>query len=230
MEPDEYDTLSHIPAGLAFPAPRRPAGHVVLGYDEGGHCPMLVDGGCSIYEHRPRTCRTYDCRVFPAAGVAPEGDDKILIARQARRWRFSYGTQAGQDRHHAVRAAATFLAPEHRAAPSGRNANQRHPAGGDGDRDPRPVRRRRRSRPGPGTNPAPHVSTLPAWDRSFGDGAVHRERRRCPNKGSPSAARCRRRRCRQGGRPAWNSPSRHRPAIGWTPPGRARSLRCRWAG
>ena len=34
-----------------------------------GHCPMLVDGRCSIYEHRPRTCRTYDCRVFPAAGL-----------------------------------------------------------------------------------------------------------------------------------------------------------------
>ena len=66
--PDETDTLARIPRRLLFPAPRLPAGHVLMGYDENGHCPMLVDGACSIYEHRPRTCRTYDCRVFPAAG------------------------------------------------------------------------------------------------------------------------------------------------------------------
>ena len=30
-----------------------------MGYDERGHCPMLVDGDCSIYDHRPRTCRMY---------------------------------------------------------------------------------------------------------------------------------------------------------------------------
>src|SRR5947207_512379 len=62
VEPDEHDALAHIPPALLFPAPRRPAGHVVMGYDERGHCPMLVEGACSIYEHRPRACRTYDCR------------------------------------------------------------------------------------------------------------------------------------------------------------------------
>src|SRR6185295_19764588 len=67
--PDETDTLSRIPTGLLFPAPRMPQGHVLLGYDEQGHCPMLIDDTCSIYEHRPRTCRTYDCRVLAAAGV-----------------------------------------------------------------------------------------------------------------------------------------------------------------
>ena len=74
--PDETETLAHIPAELLFPAPRLPAGNVLLGYDENGHCPMLIDGECSIYEHRPRTCRTYDCRVFPAAGVELDDDDK----------------------------------------------------------------------------------------------------------------------------------------------------------
>src|SRR5204862_263741 len=83
------DTLAHIPPALLFPAPRMPAGHVLLGYDENGCCPMLVDGGCSIYDHRPRTCRTYDCRVFPAAGIDISDDgDKGPIAHQARRWRF----------------------------------------------------------------------------------------------------------------------------------------------
>src|SRR6187399_1589388 len=70
--PDETDALAHIAPELLVAAPGRPRGHVVLGYDERGHCPMLVDGACSIYEHRPRTCRTYDCRVFPAAGLEPQ--------------------------------------------------------------------------------------------------------------------------------------------------------------
>ena len=110
IEPDEVDTLAHIPGELLFPAPRRPRGHVLLGYDERGHCPMLVDGRCSIYRHRPRACRTYDCRVLPAAGVDIEGEvGKAGIARRARRWRFSYATQADRDQHEAVRAAATFL-------------------------------------------------------------------------------------------------------------------------
>lgn len=106
--PDEVDTLRHIPAVLLFPAPRMPKGHVLLGYDERGHCPMLVDGACSIYEHRPRTCRTYDCRVFPAAGVDAGEDGKEAIGRRVRRWRFDYPTEGDRGAHDAVRAAARF--------------------------------------------------------------------------------------------------------------------------
>ncbi len=109
IEPDETDTLAHIPAEVLFPAPLAPRGHVLLGYDERGHCPMLVDNACSIYEHRPRACRTYDCRIFPAAGVAPDGDDKGDIARRARRWRFDYAQPGDRTRHDAVRAAASYL-------------------------------------------------------------------------------------------------------------------------
>jgi Fe-S-cluster containining protein len=104
--PDETDTLAHIPPELVFPAPRMPAGHVVLGYDDRGHCPMLIDGACSIYEHRPRTCRTYDCRVFPASGVEV---DKPLIAERTRRWRFQLLTDDDRAQHAAVRAAAALL-------------------------------------------------------------------------------------------------------------------------
>lgn len=107
--PDEVDTLAHVPRELRFPAPGLPEGHVLLGYDERGHCPMLVDGACSIYAHRPRTCRTYDCRVFPAAGVAPEADGKPLIAARARRWRFAHPTADDRARHDAVRAAARWV-------------------------------------------------------------------------------------------------------------------------
>lgn len=101
--PDEADTLARIPPALLAPAPRLPPGHVVLGYDEHGRCPMLVDGACSIYEHRPRACRVYDCRVFAAAGVEPS---KPLIAERVRRWRFSYPTPADRAAHDRVRAAA----------------------------------------------------------------------------------------------------------------------------
>lgn len=107
--PDETDTLAAIADELLFPAPGLPAGHVLLGYDERGHCPMLVDGACSIYARRPRACRTYDCRVFAAAGVDPEEDTKPLIAARASRWRFDHPTPDDQRAHDAVRAAAAYL-------------------------------------------------------------------------------------------------------------------------
>lgn len=99
IEPDETDTLAHVPSALRFPAPGLPKGHVVMGYDERGHCPMLVDGACSIYEHRPRTCRTYDCRIFAVTGVEP---DQPAIATRVRDWSFDVDDRATWD---AVRAA-----------------------------------------------------------------------------------------------------------------------------
>lgn len=106
VRPEETQTLARIPRELLFKAPGLPKGTVVLGYDQNGHCPMLVGHLCSIYEHRPLTCRTYDCRVFAAAGIAA---DKDLITRRARRWKFSYLTQDDRDQHAAVQAAARFL-------------------------------------------------------------------------------------------------------------------------
>ena len=116
--PDETDTLSHIPAKLLFRAPLLPRGHVVLGYDERGHCPMVNSSGCSIYEYRPKTCRTYDCRIFPATGIAVD-DDKPLIARQVQRWRFSFPSEADRSQHAAVKAAATFIREHSRRLPTG---------------------------------------------------------------------------------------------------------------
>ena len=119
IAPDEHDALAHIPKALLFPAPRAPSGHVLMGYDERGHCPMLIDGACTIYEHRPRTCRTYDCRVFPATGVRIDEADKAAIAEQARRWRFAFPTDGDRMRHDAVQAAAAFLEANRSAFPDG---------------------------------------------------------------------------------------------------------------
>jgi Fe-S-cluster containining protein len=113
IAPDESDTLARIPSELRFPAPRMPDGHVVLGYDERGCCPMLRDDGCSIYAHRPRACRTYDCRVFVAAGVEVD-DDNVLLARRVRRWRFDHPTAVDVQLHEAVRSAARHLADAER--------------------------------------------------------------------------------------------------------------------
>ena len=120
IEPDETETLRHIPAALLFPAPGLPTGNVLLGYDERGHCPMLVDGACSIYEHRPRTCREYDCRVLPAAGLDPDGATTVAIRRRTQRWRFAFPTADDRLRHRAVQAAARFLAAHPECFPAGR--------------------------------------------------------------------------------------------------------------
>jgi Fe-S-cluster containining protein len=117
IEPSETDTLAHIPADLLFPAPRRPRGHVLLGYDERGHCPMLIDNRCSIYEHRPRTCRTYDCRVFAATGIEVDDPGQALIAQRVQRWRFDFPAQEDLEQHAAVRAAATFITEHPDALP-----------------------------------------------------------------------------------------------------------------
>jgi Fe-S-cluster containining protein len=117
--PDETDTLAHIPSTLLFPAPRLPIGHVLLGYAENGHCPMLIEGACSIYEHRPLTCRTYDCRIFPAAGVEIEDEQQVAIARRASRWQFDFSSDADRRKHDAVRAAARFAREHPEALPDG---------------------------------------------------------------------------------------------------------------
>ena len=109
VQPDETATLARIPPELRFAAPGLPDGHVVLGYDEEGRCPMLGERGCTIYEDRPRTCRTYDCRVFAAAGTTPVDDGKNLIAVQVRRWRFEIEDDDDRRRQEAVWAAVAFI-------------------------------------------------------------------------------------------------------------------------
>ena len=119
IAPDEVDALARIPAQLLFPAPGLPDGHVLLGYDERGRCPLLGDDGCTVYDVRPRTCRTYDCRVFVAAGVEPEASQPAVAAR-VREWSFDEPGPDDRAAHDAVRAAAAFLAGRPEALPDGR--------------------------------------------------------------------------------------------------------------
>lgn len=109
IEPDETQTLARIPAELLVPAPGQPPGHVLMGYVDDGACPMLVDGACSIYEDRPRTCRVYDCRLFAALGRVNE--DTPLIAGRIRQWEFEYADYAARQRADEIRSSGTLPSP-----------------------------------------------------------------------------------------------------------------------
>jgi uncharacterized protein len=118
IQPEETRTLDRIRKDLLAAAPGRPKGHVLLGYDGKGFCPMLKNGKCSIYEHRPLTCRNYDCRIFTAAGIAAGDGDKVRINRRVARWRFSYPAKRDRDEHLAVRAASKFIREHAKAFPA----------------------------------------------------------------------------------------------------------------
>jgi hypothetical protein len=107
VRPDETAALARIPVKYLVEAPGLPSGHVVIGYDEHGHCPMLVDGSCSIYDDRPQTCRDYDCRIFTATGL--ELTDKPMVATQTRRWEFDTPTKLARVQQEAVHTCADYL-------------------------------------------------------------------------------------------------------------------------
>lgn len=120
VRPEELDTLRHIPKQLLFPAPGAPKGHVLLGFDQQGQCPMLQDGKCSIYEHRPQTCRDFDCRIFSATKVGlDEHGPQAEIGRRARSFRFELSSDEERRQSSALEAAATFLQEQRASFPEG---------------------------------------------------------------------------------------------------------------
>jgi hypothetical protein len=102
----ETEALRHIPTEHLEAEPGN-TGTWLMGPDAKGHCPMFGASGCSIYSHRPDTCRTYDCRIFAAAGMNA-GDGRPVINERVARWRFEF-TDAGRTEQRAVSAAAGFL-------------------------------------------------------------------------------------------------------------------------
>jgi hypothetical protein len=119
--PDETAALRRIPPALLVRAPGLPDGYKVLGYDERGHCPMLVDDRCSIYEDRPQTCRKFDCRLLSAAGLEPDGPGQGALAEHVHRWRFDVDAPHDRAARDAVRAAVAFLDTHPECFEPGRN-------------------------------------------------------------------------------------------------------------
>lgn len=120
IKPKDEAALGRIPDDLLFKAPGAPAGHMLMGYDEHGSCPMLKSGKCVIYQHRPQTCRNYDCRIFSATGIAAGGSEKTMINRRVNRWRFTYPTERDRAEHRAVVAVVKFIREHADAFPRGR--------------------------------------------------------------------------------------------------------------
>jgi Fe-S-cluster containining protein len=120
VKPEDVQTLSKVPKKLLVPAPGLPRGHKLMGFSRDGTCPMLAVNKCSIYEHRPRTCREYDCRIFAAAGIPAGGSEKAVINERVRQWKFSYKSAADRRAHDAIRAAASFVQENKESFPNGR--------------------------------------------------------------------------------------------------------------
>jgi hypothetical protein len=49
-------------------------GELVLQRRADGGCVHLGDRGCTVYEHRPAVCRSFDCRAFAAMGIVEHCD------------------------------------------------------------------------------------------------------------------------------------------------------------
>lgn len=119
---DEAETISKIGIKRLVKAPGKIEGELILGYLKNGYCPMMVDKKCSIYEERPKTCRTYDCRIFAAAGIVPYSKENE-ITRRVRKWQFHYSNTRDRLKHKAIIKAADFIKNEakyfpHEKAPS----------------------------------------------------------------------------------------------------------------
>jgi len=88
--------------------PAAPGERWLMGFREDGSCPFLAEGACSIYAGRPQTCRDYDCRIYAAAGLLPDGDRPAIAAR-VRAWQFTYATDGERREAEALRQAAQFI-------------------------------------------------------------------------------------------------------------------------
>jgi hypothetical protein len=109
IRPTDAGALTTIPVEHLVTARGQPEGHRMMRYLSDGHCPMLSDRKCTIYDVRPQTCRDYDCRLFAAAGIGAGGPDKHVINARVRAWRFTLETADDFATLGAIRAAATFI-------------------------------------------------------------------------------------------------------------------------
>jgi Fe-S-cluster containining protein len=119
VQPGETRTLEALGKDALIDAPGLPAGHKLLGHGKDGTCPKLIENRCTVYEHRPQTCRNYDCRVFAAAGIL-ESADKPRINARVGQWHFEYPTPRDREEHEAVQAAAKFVTENANLFPGGK--------------------------------------------------------------------------------------------------------------
>jgi hypothetical protein len=108
VRPTDAAALARIPVKSLFRATGSASNWTVRPNSD-GTCPMLNCGRCTIYAERPQTCLDYDCRVFAAAGIEAGGEDKAVINRRVRAWRFQFASDDDRRAHAAIQAAAAFI-------------------------------------------------------------------------------------------------------------------------
>lgn len=107
LRPSDAVALAEVPDQyLQWPASASEPAR--MGFRDDGTCPMLVEHRCTIYADRPRTCRDYDCRIYAAAGLVPDGR-RTVIQQRVEEWRFRYEDAQSRARAAAVRRAAAFI-------------------------------------------------------------------------------------------------------------------------
>jgi Fe-S-cluster containining protein len=114
----ETSVLARIGERHLEPEPL-PDGSRLMGFDAAGHCRMFSGGRCAIYSDRPETCRTYDCRVYAAAGLSA-GEGRDMINERIGSWEFTFPDEQDRAAHRAVRAAAQYLRQHPVRFPNGR--------------------------------------------------------------------------------------------------------------
>ena len=107
LRPTDHVALDKVPARHLH-LPSESGGLARMGYGEDGICPMLCAGTCSIYRGRPQTCRDYDCRIYAATGLLPDGQ-RPVIRERVLAWRFEPGSAEDVAAAAAVRAAGQFI-------------------------------------------------------------------------------------------------------------------------
>jgi hypothetical protein len=88
VDPDQEraDDLAHLDLVS------HPKGGLALRKREDGACVHLGPIGCTVYAHRPRACRSYDCRIYSVIGVADHYDND----QTAPGWVFDVVTETDQ--------------------------------------------------------------------------------------------------------------------------------------
>lgn len=121
LRPTDRVALERVPAEHLHLAMGAGGTRAVMGYRADGSCPMMVAGRCTIYADRPRTCRDYDCRIYAAAGLHPDGDRPVIRAR-VDEWSFAFGSKAEEAEAAALRRAARFIRAHADAFPAAMRA------------------------------------------------------------------------------------------------------------
>jgi hypothetical protein len=91
LRPEDELARTQVPEQWLL-GPARAGERWLMGFREDGSCPFLSQRCCSIYAGRPQTCRDYDCRIYAAAGLLPDGG-RPVIAERVGAWEFGFSSR-----------------------------------------------------------------------------------------------------------------------------------------